>query len=79
FVSNALRSERKSRYVQEPCARCRYHAVCATQEMACVTYARFIGSMHGQLQRYATWPTAPRAEIYAVLFSKEDDDETVED
>ena len=77
-MSNALRANRKSRYVEEPCAGCRYHAVCATQQLACVTYARFIGSMHGQLQKYAPWPTAPRAEIYAVLFSQEDEDETLE-
>ena len=77
-MSSALRNERKAPHSLEPCYDCRHHAVCAHQHLACVTYARWIGSMHGKLQQYAPWPDAPRAEIYAVLFCQEDDDATLE-
>jgi len=76
-MSNALRTERKSVYTREPCACCRYHVVCSTQQMACVTFARFSGQMHGVLQKYADYPGAPNRVIYDTIFRLEDGDEAL--
>jgi len=72
-MSSALRKNRKSRYVEEPCAACHYHVACSEARLACVTFARFSGQMHGNLQRYAAHPGAPNRVIFETIFREDDD------
>ena len=68
------RTNRGSAYRQEPCIGCKYRGVCSAQNLACVKFVRFTATMHGKLQKFARWPDAPHPEIYATIFSGEEDE-----